>query len=238
MRICILLLFGLWANLPFEACAQDAGDLSAAQELLIDDFPELVAGFRVQIPTGRLLTGPGAFASESLAVQMKDQLQYQITEKVHIVFTDDSWKVRVGDFLDSTEAKTFLQERLAPVGYADAWVVPDKIPVPLDKRTPPKMAEGFRLQVEVLSDKDKALERGRSLNYLLPACRVHVLHLDELYKIQIGDFKNREEAEEWKERLASQMGIETWIIQSRIWDEPIPPPSELPFTKDIFDYDD
>ena len=81
---------------------------------------ELTQGYRIQI-----------FATGSIdeANAMKQTAVQRLTEdSVYVVFDPPVYKVRVGDFLTRIEANQRLGV-ISAMGFADAWVVGDKITI-------------------------------------------------------------------------------------------------------------
>lgn len=93
---------------------------------------ETTAGFRVQV----LLT-----QEIDRATATRDTLASEIPDEwVYLTFDLPYYKVRVGNYLDRESAGRCVQ-RLVSLGYADAWIVPDKVlrnpPVPPLRVAPP-----------------------------------------------------------------------------------------------------
>lgn len=92
---------------------------------------ELTQGFRIQI-----------FATESFidANAMKQTAVQRLTEdSVYVVFDPPVYRVRVGDFRTRVEANQRLGV-ISAMGFADAWVVGDKITIRKSVRVPPAVS--------------------------------------------------------------------------------------------------
>ncbi len=93
---------------------------------------ETTAGFRVQVLLTQDIDRAGA-TRDTLATEIPD-------EWVYLTFDLPYYKVRVGNYLDRESAGRSVQ-RLVALGYADAWVVPDKVlrnpPPPPLRAAPP-----------------------------------------------------------------------------------------------------
>jgi hypothetical protein len=91
---------------------------AAHQEDSVVVESEYAQGYRIQIfATGNI--------DEANAMRMT-ALQHITEDSLYVVFDPPVYKVRVGDFRTRTEAKLKLGE-IVGFGFADAWVVSDKI---------------------------------------------------------------------------------------------------------------
>lgn len=215
----------LWPTTFF---AQDTYQHDDGEEIPLDDFPKFALGYRIQL---------GAFSSESLALAMIDSLASQIDQRIHMNYADSFWKVRIGDFDDSSAAERYLKTKLWPLGYYDAEIIEDKVPIIGSTAPGGIKVDGFRLQVKALSDRDQALELGRTLDFNYPDIRIYVIYRDGLFKVQLGDFRTREESETWLEKLRDLPDLDAWIVPTKVYLNPLPSPLERPVV-DPFKYDD
>ena len=213
---------------PTTFFAQDTYQYEDGEEIPLDDFPRFAIGYRIQL---------GAFSSESLALAMSDSLVHQIDQKVHLYYADDLWKVRIGDFDDSSTAERYLKTKLWPLGYYDAEILEDKIRRIGSTAPEGIKVDGYRLQVKALSDRGQALELGQTLDFNYPDIRAYVIYQGGLFKIQLGDFRTRAESETWREKLRDLPDLEAWIVPTRVYLNPPPSPLERRVV-DPFKYDD
>ena len=211
---------------PTTFFAQDTYQYDDGEEIPLDDFPRFAVGYRIQL---------GAFSSESLALAMSDSLVHQIDQKVHLYYADDLWKVRIGDFDDSSAAGQYLKMKLWPLGFYNAEIIEDKVAVSMAPEG--IKVDGFRLQVKALSDRESALELGRTLDFNHPDIRAYVIYQGGLFKIQIGDFRTRAESKTWLEKLRDLPDLDAWIVPTKVYLNPPPSPLERPMV-DPFKYDD
>jgi hypothetical protein len=200
----------------------------SGREIWLDDFPVLVPGYRLQV---------GAFNSQKTANQLKQQFQSKISAKVHLRQEGGKWLVRVGDFRDSTLAHELSRSKSFATWSGKAVLVDDQIPVNPDSLPPPPVVPGYRLQVYALTDSIKAVTSGRDLTGLFPDLRVHVILVDSLYKVQLGDFKDSIETLTWKDKITGTADLQPIIIPMEVWNLPPPKPAMSP-PRDIFKYDD
>jgi len=223
--ISALICFSAWAAATFA----QGEHLIRNGEVLSDNFPARITGYRIQL---------GSFSTESSAVQFKENLKSQMSEKIHLSYVNKRWRVRIGDFPDSTSCAEFLQSRLIPLGYADALVIADKIPAAATDLPAPATEAGFRLQVEALANCERAIELARNLGCIFPDLQSHVIRADSLYKVQMGDFRERAAAEAWKAEMEQVEGLQPIIVPAEVYGPIPPPPEEQSPGEDIFEFDD
>jgi cell division septation protein DedD len=224
-RCTTMLLGGL---LVCAALAKAQSDVKSSIEIPLDDFPAMVEGYRVQL---------GAFASEAAAVEFQHRLEAGCSKKTHLNYSDGFWRVRVGDFRDSTEALRFLTQEMNDDWGVNGLVVRDKIPLAEGELERPARLEGYRIQVNAFSTRESALEFAVNLTLLLPDLRVYVVQEDPYYKIRLGDFRSQSEAAEKMKMLDSIPDLAPILVKTLINDlPPLEPGGYKPV--DVFEYDD
>jgi cell division protein FtsN len=202
--------------------------LTGEREIFTDDFPVMPEGWRIQV---------GAFSSQESAFDLKQDLISQTGRKVHLHYESGLWRVRVGEFADSASAAGFLREAVAPIGYKDAVLVRDRIPMDRETLPAPPTVRGYRLQAYALSSRDSALAKARDLAVNVPEAAVHVIQAGELYKVQLGDFRTRAEADSLLTRIQGKANLLPIVVEATVPVDP-PPPQPLSVPRDIFQYDD
>jgi cell division septation protein DedD len=73
----------------------------------------------------------------------------------------------------------------------------------------------FRVQLYATTDGDKAREVALSARELLGE-KTYVEFQEPIYKVQLGDYRSREAAEEVRYRAASRGFDEAWIVETSI----------------------
>ncbi len=104
--------------------------LFEAARLITTAVPETIPGFRIQV----LFTSDIDQANElrdTLSVHFPDDWTY-------VVYDAPNYKVRVGNFIERSDAEMFLRKVVSD-GYPDAWIVPDNV----IKNPPPRLPEQF-----------------------------------------------------------------------------------------------
>ena len=99
------------------------------------------------------------------------------------------------------------------------------------------MVNGFRIQVEALSDRAQALESAIKLDFNNPEIRAYVFNKDGLFRVLLGDFKTRGECQDWLDKNRASAGLEGWIVPIQVYVDPQPSPIKRP-ESDPFDYMD
>jgi len=198
-------------------------------EILLDEFPVLVAGYRIQI---------GAYSSENTALELKQSLQEKFGLTAHVHYADSLWRLRLGDFADSLACRDFMVTQVIPAGYSDAIMVEDRLPMAVQALPQSLTEPGFRIQIAVLSNGDNALEYAKDMACNFPDLRAHVMMADSLYRIQFGDFRLQAEAEAWKMEFEQIDTLQAAVVPADVYGPVPPPPSLKTPEKDIFQYDD
>jgi len=196
-------------------------------EIPLDDFSQFSDGYRIQI---------GAYSSEASAQSVIDTLHANAVEHVQIRYADQLWRVRVGAFADSSAAASYNGLELIPLGFYNSNIIRDKIK-PSSSSSESKKVDGYRVQVKALAERGKALEYGRKMDFNDPGIRAYVIYEDDIYKIHLGDFTKRGEAEQWKVNYNQVEQTEAWIVTTKVYVNPSPSPIDRP-EADPFDYMD
>ena len=81
-----------------------------------------------------------------------------------------------------------------------------------NRRTMP----GFRLQVLNTTDRKNAIEAKTKIYQLYPELRVYLQYQSPYYRLKAGNFKTRQEAEEYQESLAREFKNSVFIVRDII----------------------
>ncbi len=74
---------------------------------------------------------------------------------------------------------------------------------------------GWRVQLESLNFENQAARYADSVQVLVPA-QIHILFRDGNYKVQAGDFLERDSAEVFRQKLTARGFENTWIVKARV----------------------
>jgi hypothetical protein len=94
----------------------------------------------------------------------------------------------------------------------------DRYPLPETEPPPPqfKEAEGFRVQAFAGLDSANVSEIANSLQKIILSDSVYFFHENGLFKIQVGDFLYRPQAEAMRTRLQDNGHTGAWVIKRQI----------------------
>lgn len=182
-----------------------------------------VSGWRVQV---------AATTDEATARSMKDELKGAGHEKIHVRYENERYSVLVGTF--PTEADGVpLRDQLRGEGYGAAFLVfqdtgrsavkepsqeknvetkrEEVVPEPKTK-----LAQGWRVQVMSLSDHSSAMQHARQMR-TKTGYFGYVAEVSGAYKVRVGDFLTRQEAEKARDRLVNTFGYEgSYLVESTV----------------------
>lgn len=83
---------------------------------------------------------------------------------------------------------------------------------------------GFRVQVFSLTDIDEARTKKNELEGLLPGEWIYLEYESPAYKIRVGNFLSRFEADRFARQMTERGYSEAWTVPARVFKNP-PPPS-------------
>ncbi len=64
-----------------------------------------------------------------------------------------------------------------------------------------RIAKGFRLMIITTNNRDEAIAAKTKVYTLFPELKAYMWHQSPYYKLKVGNFKERKEAEEYQKRL-------------------------------------
>ncbi len=172
-----------------------------------------IDGFRVQV-----------FATvDSLnAIPVLSQLKAMVHEKVYLLHHKNLFKVQVGDFPYRQPADS-LRQFLKRNGFPGAWTVQTKIKIPIqnNRQIPtasqknvefsPELHDFFQIQVFATSNKSKAQSIVDDLRqrFKFPC---NFSYQNNLFKIFLGKFSDRQQAETVLKRIKDLGFKDAWIV--------------------------
>lgn len=77
-------------------------------------------------------------------------------------------------------------------------------------------AEGYRVQVVASSYEDNARAVADKVRGAFPGTGVYVQHIQNLYKVRVGDFKDRAGAEAMRDKLKAAGYADAWIVKETV----------------------
>ena len=136
----------------------------------------------------------------------------EISQPPEVVLSGDLWKVRVGSFPERKDAEIF-RERIKNLGWSDAFVInieEEDFSAVQDKE---KLYEYFSIQILASEDRVEARELMRNL-IDLKFEDVFIVFEKNLWKVRVGRFTERIQAEKYLEKLKNTGFTDCWIVRS------------------------
>jgi rare lipoprotein A len=77
-------------------------------------------------------------------------------------------------------------------------------------------AEGYRVQIVASSYEDNARAVADKIRAAYPGTGVYVQHIQNLYKVRVGDFTSRAGAESMRDKLKAAGYTDAWIVKEQV----------------------
>jgi acetyl/propionyl-CoA carboxylase alpha subunit len=111
----------------------------------------------------------------------------------------------MGDFTEKASAEKFCAE-LKTGEYSGAWVVAGPIDL---------LVDGFRIQLASMKTLTSAATYARLVESELPLV-VHLVKAEDGWKIRVGDFIDKIEAEKKKQELQAKGYSGAWVVEDKV----------------------
>ena len=168
-------------------------------------------GFRCQIFAGANLQNANKVALKVESLQIDSVYVIQSSENIY--------KVQIGNCTTREEAQILL-DKLYYAGIEGTWIVANEIHIPkkeIKKITPDTSLDAgqafyFGVQVFTTGYLEKAQQFEKELNKRF-AEPVKLIQKDNFWKIVVGYFKNRQEAEILLDKVIDEGFSDAWITQ-------------------------
>ena len=79
-----------------------------------------------------------------------------------------------------------------------------------------RTAPGFRIQVINSNDRNKVFAVKAKIYQLYPELKPYLMYQPPFYKLKVGNFKTKEEAEEYRQELSRQFPTGLYIVRDVI----------------------
>lgn len=212
------ILFYQQADLPdplIDAVLAETDDEVRLSTTLIPPPPPVpqfkqIEGFRIQVYAG----------VDSINTLTELTRARELTQDSIYFFSESGlYKIQVGNYPYRIEADQ-AKQKLKNAGYSGAWVVKTMITVPLDSaavetgslKTPPTKSQAkFTIQVLALTNLQDAqlMADEIKIKFGIP---VSVKESSSLYKVFIGEFNTREEADEALNKVRNNGYPDAWLV--------------------------
>lgn len=234
-KVIILAAIGLLTVLVISSCAPQSGvsetrfgpDDPSNKIVIEEDLTKrgMIDGYRVKV---------ASVDTENEALMIEKQVVESVQEPVYIEFIVDKYMVYVGDCQNKEEAN-ILRDKIAAMGFEKTYSVPKKVYKKAIVETPETPAEntpdvtpetvsvpndrfnqviGYRVQIFAARDKNNA-EKVKNLAESDTKERVYVVLADDnLYKVQVGDYLSRIDAEKMRDKMKALPNYQDAFIQN------------------------
>jgi cell division septation protein DedD len=172
------------------------------------------SGYRVQI---------AAVLDRARAEMLQQSIQRKLQALTYVYYDDDThlYKIQAGNNSTPAEAKQ-LRDDIRAQGYPEAYVIRTQIEVtdtrPQIKK--PVKTRGFRLQVFSASTRQAAEDARNRAKQHLSRDDVFIDFDPPYFKVRVGNFKTRKEAEKLL-KTAQKQGYETpFVVETQIQTSP------------------
>jgi len=234
----MLTVIAILISFIISSCAPTAGVSSSAygpddpsNKIVIEDDltkRDMIDGYRIKIANTD---------TEEEALLIEKQVVEAVQEPVYIEFIVDKYMIYAGDCQNKEEANV-LKEKLISLGFEKVYSVPKKVfrktlpetetfkpveEVTNDENASEETAThvsafeqviGYRVQIFAAKDKGNA-EKVKELASKTIRERIYiVLAQDNLYKVQVGDFLSRIDAEKMRDEIRRDPAYADAFIQN------------------------
>ncbi|HQO10009.1 MAG TPA: SPOR domain-containing protein [Clostridiales bacterium] len=183
---------------------------------------DMIDGYRIKV---------ASVDTEKDALMIEKQIAESVQEPVYVEFIVDKYMIYAGDCQTKDEAN-LLKDKLTASGFDKIYSVPKKvykkIPIaqdPAEDTTEPEAtavtaAESFNkvigYRVQIFAAKEKAnAEKIKSMASKEINERIYiVLAEDNLYKVQVGDYLSKIDAEKMKDQIKSLPNYSDAFVQN------------------------
>lgn len=183
---------------------------------------DMIDGYRIKV---------SSVDAENDALMIEKQIVEAVQEPVYIEFIVDKYMIYAGDCQNKEEAN-ILKEKLAAAGFDKVYAVPKKVykkviiepsaseAVPADEKTAPAVEDnfnkviGYRVQVFAAKEKSNA-EKIKSMASKDISERIYIVLADDnLYKVQVGDYLSKIDAEKMRDKIKLLPNYSDAFVQS------------------------
>lgn len=78
------------------------------------------------------------------------------------------------------------------------------------------LREGYRVQIVASSYQDNANAIAEKVKSAFPGVNVYVVHIQNLYKVRVGDYLDRAAAESMRDKLKNAGYADAWIVKEQV----------------------
>ena len=185
-----------------------SGSATISQSPAGDGPSKQVEGYRVQIAAVLDRTRAEAFRAEA---------GRKLNTSVYIYYDEDThlYKIQVGNSRTAKEAERLRREAKGR-GYREAFVVRAQVEVAASPVRRPVTVLGYRVQIFSASSQQAAEQAQTKARDLLGREDIYIEFEPPFFKVRVGNFRKRKEAEEFI-KVVKQQGYDTpFSVQMQI----------------------
>ena len=88
-----------------------------------------------------------------------------------------------------------------------------------------KLVDGFRIQLFATKDIESATVAKKEAQFVFAddSLNIYVEFDSPYYKLRLGDFQDRDKAEQFREIAREKGYSSSWIVKTKVWSNPSPP---------------
>ncbi len=237
MRNLIIMSLILTISFIISSCAPSSGTVQSSygpndpsnRVVIEEDLAkrDMIDGYRIKIANAD---------SEQEALLIEKQVVEAVQEPVYIEFIVDKYMIYAGDCQNREEAN-ILKDKLISAGFDKVYSVPKKVYKksasiteafkPLEESTSSDLANesfpalsnfnpviGYRVQIFAAKDRNNA-EKVKEIASKTIKDRIYiVLAQDNLYKVQVGDYLSKIDAEKKRDEIRKNPSYSDAFIQN------------------------
>jgi cell division protein FtsN len=234
MRSILMVLITAAAILFLSSCAPGSGvsqskygpDDPSNKIVIEEDLSkrDMIDGYRIKV---------ASVDTEPEAMMIEKQIAEAVQEPVYVEFIVDKYMIYAGDCQNKEEAN-ILKERLTAAGFDKIYSVPKKVyrklaPVASEASVPENSVQkqqvesippsfekviGYRVQIFAARDKNNAEKVKAAASKDIKERIYLVLAEDNLYKVQIGDYLSKIDAEKARDNIKLMPNYKDAFIQN------------------------
>ncbi len=186
----------------------------AAEEAVVKE-PEPVSEKVPSVPFRKKISYKiQIFASHSkeFSEDEANRVFIKISQPAEVVPSGDLWKVQVGSFAERKDAEIF-REKLKNLGWSDAFIVDVEDEGLSGVKSKGESYEYFSIQVLASGSRTEARDLMKNL-IDLELENVFIVFEENLWKVRVGRFNEKGQAERYLEKLKNIGFSDCWIVRS------------------------
>ncbi|MBN2790489.1 MAG: SPOR domain-containing protein [Candidatus Delongbacteria bacterium] len=180
----------------------EAADITVTETAEEPKFEKFL-GYRVQI---------GAFKDESKAKKLKEKVSSEISERVYVVLAEDNLhKVQIGDYVARLDADDMKEKLIKDYKYQGSFI--QKSWIFISDNSGKNSTGKFYIQIGAFSSRENANQFDENSLKTLGYSNSEVYENEGLFKVLIGAYDTRADAETAKQKVIADGFEGAWILE-------------------------